>query len=513
MLEGLLHRQTGGAEWPRRHVGTKNSQGGSSGGSALATALMRASFQNLALNFCVQLVHSHELSISSLDFDKVENRYLLSGGAAGRISLFDMEQTGRLEDAATDTAAQLQAEEEARLQSCSRLERRRHVQRAPTRTSTRQEPLAVFQNVDAVGPAAFGGAAALPRAVHTLQWYPFDTGLFLSGGADGKVKAWDSNVGEVAETFDLNSRVEGLHVSCVATHALIAVASHFAQVRLCDMRSGAFSHSLQGHRDCVTAVQWSPRREHMLASGSEDRAVLLWDIRRSGPLMLLDQLNRQAPSDVAARRGSSTASSLVTSHDGALAELRFSPDGGSLLSAGRDGRLRLWRTSSGLNSLVNFTGATNTHKVQRFVLGLDGSSVYYPQGSEVHIYCLQTGKRMTKTLQGGHLDRVLCLSINPRRAEIYSGGQDCLLLRWTTPTRTPRLETVNVRIEDDDTHREIDVKQKSRLSRLSEEEEDDWESSGDDDAETQDREEEKMQALFDANRGVSLADRFDTQST
>lgn len=30
-----------------------------------------------------------------------------------------------------------------------------------------------------------------------VQWYPFDTGMFISGGVDGRVKVWDTNDFEV----------------------------------------------------------------------------------------------------------------------------------------------------------------------------------------------------------------------------------------------------------------------------------------------------------------------------
>lgn len=40
--------------------------------------------------------------------------------------------------------------------------------------------------------------------------YPVDTGLFVSGGMDGVVKLWDTNVLEVALEFDFKSKVRVL---------------------------------------------------------------------------------------------------------------------------------------------------------------------------------------------------------------------------------------------------------------------------------------------------------------
>lgn len=44
-------------------------------------------------------------------------------------------------------------------------------------------------------------------------------------------------------------------------------ASADPRIRLCDLKSGAFTHSLPGHRGTVLAVEWSPRHEFLLASG------------------------------------------------------------------------------------------------------------------------------------------------------------------------------------------------------------------------------------------------------
>jgi WD40 repeat protein len=47
-----------------------------------------------------------------------------------------------------------------------------------------------------------------------------------------------------------------------------------------------------GHRESVWAVEWSPANEYLLATGSLDRSVRVWDVRRSNScLLILDQHN------------------------------------------------------------------------------------------------------------------------------------------------------------------------------------------------------------------------------
>ena len=47
------------------------------------------------------------------------------------------------------------------------------------------------------------------------------------------------------------------------------------QVKLCDARSGAFTHNLTGHRQAVWAAAWSPSSQWHLATGGCDGQVAL----------------------------------------------------------------------------------------------------------------------------------------------------------------------------------------------------------------------------------------------
>lgn len=57
---------------------------------------------------------------------------------------------------------------------------------------------------------------------------------------------------------------------------LVAVGTDDPEVRLGDVRSGAFSHALTGHSEAVWACAWSPRSEYMLATGSADQTVMTY---------------------------------------------------------------------------------------------------------------------------------------------------------------------------------------------------------------------------------------------
>ncbi|XP_010191614.1 PREDICTED: DNA excision repair protein ERCC-8-like, partial [Mesitornis unicolor] len=130
-------------------------------------------------------------------------------------------------------------------------------------------------------------------SVETVQWYPFDTGIFTSSSFDKTLKIWDTNNLQIADVFHFEGAVYSHHMCAVATnHCLIAVGTKNPAVQLCDLKSGSCSHILQGHKQEVLAVSWSPHDENILATASADSTVKLWDVRSaSGCLISLDQHN------------------------------------------------------------------------------------------------------------------------------------------------------------------------------------------------------------------------------
>ncbi|XP_026721364.1 DNA excision repair protein ERCC-8 isoform X2 [Athene cunicularia] len=188
-------------------------------------------------------------------------------------------------------------------------------------------------------------------SVETVQWYPRDTGLFTSSSFDKTLKIWDTNVLQPADTFNFEGTVYSHHMSPVATnHTLIAVGTKNPDVQLCDLKSGSCSHILQGHKQEVLAVSWSPHDEYVLATASADSRVKLWDVRSSsGCLITLDQHNGE--------KSQASSEAANTAHDGRVNGLCYTSDGLHLLTIGTDHRMRLWNSFTGENTLEIYSGS------------------------------------------------------------------------------------------------------------------------------------------------------------
>ncbi|OZJ02622.1 hypothetical protein BZG36_03832 [Bifiguratus adelaidae] len=334
-----------------------------------------------------EVVRIHRGPVSSLAIEKIDERYILSGGADSSIHIYD-----------------LWGEK--------------------TEIKTKIRPVASVSR-------RFGHKFGISG----VSWYPFDTGMFISSSFDNTIKIWDTNSLQDACLFDLEAKVYSHAISPIASHCLVACASADPRIRLCDLRTGAFTHSLPGHRGTVMAVQWSPRYEHLLATGGSDHTLRLWDIRRSAScLVALDQHNNYqdptSPNNLA--------------HNGIVNGLAFSDDGLLLISTGHDERIRLWDTMTAQNTLINY-GQMLRNKYKNNLTPVFASSICSPpiffhpsDDNQVLLFGVFDGK-LHKRLQGSY-ERIACIAWRERAEELYSGSIDHEILVWS-PSEDELTET------------------------------------------------------------------------
>lgn len=371
---------------------------------------------------------------ASLALDHVQERFILSGRGSGEVQLRDVETKASKGPLAVAK------------------------RRGSSSSSSRDLDQDSGQNnIDASQNGFRRSGIGHAKTVTSLAWFAADLGIFVSGGRDARVMVWDTNAFVPVSEFEMQQAIHKAALSPIpgaATAKLIACGSASPMVRLCDMSSGAHTQILKGHRAAVAAVAWSPASEYVLATGSYDRSIRLWDLRRSGDracYATLDQHN--APLQL--RRA--LVDAQHTAHDGAVTGLQFVASGTMLLSSGFDCRMRLWTTRgvpSDLdkhdlhshehiyeNTFVNYTSTmgdtlakSGIFVASEYATPVDKLTVYHSvgvHGQSVGCFDVNTGRPVGFAPRwNGHFMRITGLALRESTQELFSVGLDGLFLRW-----------------------------------------------------------------------------------
>jgi WD40 repeat protein len=236
-------------------------------------------------------------------------------------------------------------------------------------------------------------------------------------------------------------RVDGLAFSPDAK--LVASGSKDNTVRLWDAERALELRKLAGHAAWVKAVAFSPDGR-WLASGSVDGVVKLWEVATGRELRTISgggSINALAfsPDARLVAAGNAENSVLVWNaqtgqaertlkgHAGAVSTLAFSPDGRLLATGARDNSIKLWDVGRGreLHALAGHTGG-----VRSLAFSPDGKRL--ASGSvdkTIKIWDAGSG-RETRTL-AGHADPVVAVAFTDGGRNLVSAGAGALaLVRW-----------------------------------------------------------------------------------
>ncbi|KAG5048212.1 hypothetical protein GLYMA_04G045700v4 [Glycine max] len=433
-----MHKQTHRHVWKR----IRDREAGKLRANHFANRIKSNRISQLQLSNHKDIVSPHKGAINSLQVDSTEGRYLLSAASDASVAVYDVQRPTVYEAGGGGGGG-----------------------------ISKHSSIFVVDKQHQQGHK---------YAVSTAIWYPIDTGLFVTGSYDHHINVWDTNTTQVVVNFKMPGKVHRAAMSNLSTsHMLIAAATEDVQVRLCDIASGAFAHTLSGHRDGVMTVEWSNSSEWVLVTGGCDGAIRFWDIRRAGCFQVLDQSQTQlgrrppilkrsmitkdsstklraaqkkhangsgsrqqpigrvpskGPMKQRLHPGMLSTQDRATAHYGAVTGLKATEDGMYLLSAGSDSRLRLWDVESSCNTLVNFeTVRLQINKPLQLATTQDSALVFVPCMRSVKAFDMWSGN--TYTILRGHYECVNSCWFNQHDQELYTGGNDRQILVWS-PARS-----------------------------------------------------------------------------
>lgn len=122
--------------------------------------------------------------------------------------------------------------------------------------------------------------------VEDVAWHPRHSHLFGSVGDDKKLILWDLRK-PVDAAQDREVEAHSLEVNCLSFNPfnefIVATGSADKTVALWDIRNLSRKlHLFESHQEEVFQVGWSPHHETILASSGADRRLMVWDLSRVG---------------------------------------------------------------------------------------------------------------------------------------------------------------------------------------------------------------------------------------
>ena len=234
-----------------------------------------------------------------------------------------------------------------------------------------------------------------------------------------------------------------LNYASIYTH-IPALQSRGVEVEFDDQASAA-KVTLTGHTDNVWSVVFSPDGT-MLASGSWDQTVRLWDVETEQLLHTLTGHTSDVMSVAFSPDGFTLASGswdgtirlwnphtgtlkrTLTDHRSGIRSVMFSPDGQLLASGSQDLTIRLWNT---ITWQAERTLMGHTEGIGPVAFSPDGQILASAADDGVRLWSVSTGQ-VLHTLTG-HTNNIARLAFSPDGSTLASGANDGVRL-WDTHT-------------------------------------------------------------------------------
>ena len=288
----------------------------------------------------------------------------------------------------------------------------------PTSTSTVSPPSPTRPTTQPITVANAGSIAL-------VQWAkPFGSPENIALSPDGKTLAVATafnilvyDLGNLeAPLFELEGQKTLSKVMFSPDGQILASAgsSFDGTIWLWDMPKGGVKRAvLEGHTEAIYGIAFSPNGE-LLASGSRDNSVRVWDVKTGKELF------------------------FSLEHNGEVHSVAFSTDGATLASGGADGKIRLWDVESSQEKRV-----LDAHPIQVECLAFspDGKLLASADQYDTAIRLWDTQTWQPMIILRGHVESagygVFSLAFNDQGTLLASGGGDKSIRLWDVNPVSP----------------------------------------------------------------------------
>ena len=179
--------------------------------------------------------------------------------------------------------------------------------------------------------------------VEDVAWHPRDVNFFGSVGDDKKMILWDMRK-PADDAIHLQVEAHDAEVNCISFNPfnqhIVATGSADKTVALWDVRNLSKKlHVFDSHQEEVFQVGWSPKHETILASSGADRRLMVWDLSKIGDEQTAEDAEDGPPELLFIHGG----------HTAKISDFTFNPaDDWVIASVAEDNILQIWQMAGNI---------------------------------------------------------------------------------------------------------------------------------------------------------------------